>query len=95
MSDKFSAKKAVLLGLGAACIYRFAKGEGVFNKPRFYQQHKAVLGYLETYHPTAVAGSIVKNNGGWHCIVKNGTGDFVLNINKANDGTFIFSETQL
>ena len=95
MSDKFSAKKAVLLGVGAACLYKLVKGEGVFNKPRFFQQHKAVVTYLDTYHPGAVAGNIVKNDAGWHCIVKNGTTNFVLNINKTNDGTFVFSETQL
>lgn len=95
MSEKFSPKKAILFGICAAAAYKFVRGEGIFNKPRFYEQHKAVQNYLSTYHPDAEAGHIVKNDSGWHCIVTAPQKGFALNIHKAENGTYLFSETNL
>ena len=95
MSKKISAKKAALLGVCAACAYKFIKGEGIFNKPRYYAQYKAVEGYLATYHPGATFTNIVKNDSGWHCIVNATDKSFVLNIHKTDDGMYLFGETDL
>ena len=65
MSEKMSAKKAALIGAGAAVIYGFAKGKGIFNIPRFYNQHKAVENYLNTYHNGANHGDIIKTKDGF------------------------------
>lgn len=95
MNHKLTPKKAIFFGVIAAAAYKFTKGEGIFNKPRFYSQHKAVSSYLSTYHENAQAGSIIKNDAGWHCIVKTPQKDFVLNIHKTDGGMYLFSETDL
>ncbi len=92
MSDKISAKKAALLGAGAAVIYGFAKGKGIFNIPRFYSQHKAVENYLNTYHNGANHGDIIKTKNGWMCVVNIDKQQILLNIQKSEDGNYIFSE---
>ena len=92
-NDKSKTKKAVLIGLSAAVAYSFIKGNGVFNKPRFYQQHKAVQKYLSSNHESAYVGEIVKTKGGWSCIVNDMGRKFVLNMEKTSDGSYVFSET--
>lgn len=95
MDKKFSAKKAICLGILATCTYKLIRGEGIFNKPRFYEQYKACQGYLNTYHIGAEFGHIVKNDTGWHCIVNTDTKSFMLNISKTDEGVYLFSETEL
>lgn len=95
MSEKFNTKKAVLLGICAACAYKFIKGDGVFNKARFFSQTKAVENYLNTYHPGANAGKISPTESGWHCIVTTDEKSFLLNIHRTDDGVYLFSETDL
>ena len=89
------SKKAILIGLAAAAGYSFIKGKGIFNKPRFYHQHKAMEKYLETNHPNAIAGEIVKTSGGYTTIVNDGGRNFVLNITRTEDNTYIFSEEEI
>ena len=95
MSEKFSPKKALAFGICATLAYKFVKGDGIFNKPRFFEQHKAVENYLATYHPSAKTSNIVKNDSGWHCVVTTNEKSFVLNIHKTDDKTYVFSETEL
>lgn len=95
MKKDFTPKKAVLIGLGAALVYKFIKGDGIFNKPRFYSQYKAVERYLSTYHSGARAGNISTTESGWHCIVTTPEKSFLLNIHRTQDGMYLFSETDL
>lgn len=95
MGEKMTPKKAALLGAGAAVIYGFAKGKGVFNKPRFYNQHKAIKNYLGTYHNGANYGDIIKTKDGWVCVVNVNNEQILLNVQKSNDGSYIFSEEKL
>ena len=95
MSEKMTPKKAALLGAGAALIYRFAKGKGIFNKPRFYDQHKAIKNYLNTYHNGANYGDIARTKDGWVCVVNINNEQILLNVQKSEDGSYIFSEEKL
>ena len=95
MRDKSKTKKAVLFGLGAAVCYSFIKGNGVFNKPRFYKEHKAVSKYLSSNHANAYVGEIVKTKNGWSCIVNDMGKRFVLNFEKTSKGDYIFSENEI
>lgn len=95
MSDKISAKKAALLGAGAAVLYGFAKGKGIFNVPRFYNQHKAIENYLNTYHNGANHGDVLKTKDGWMCVVNIDNQQILLNLHKSDDGNYIFSEEKL
>lgn len=95
MKEKMTPKKAALLGAGAALMYGFIKGKGIFNVPRFYDQHKAVENYLRTYHNGANHGDIIKTNDGWVCIVNINEEQILLNLQKSEDGAYIFSEEKL
>lgn len=95
MSGKFSGKKAILIGALVACAYEFVKGEGIFNKPRYAPQHKAVDAYLSSYYTNSEHGKIIKNDTGWHCIVKTPQKSFLLNIHRTDDGMYLFSENDL
>lgn len=90
--EKKKTNKALLIGIAAAGAYHFIKGNGIFNKPRFYYQHKAVEKYLSSNHENANVGEIVKTKSGWSCIVNDNSYQFVLNISRTDDGTYIFSE---
>lgn len=93
--EKRKTKKALLAGIAAAGAYHFIKGNGIFNKPRFYFQHKAVKKYLSSNHANAYVGEIVKTKSGWTCVVNDNSYRFVLNISQTNDGTYIFSEEKI
>lgn len=95
MKNNLTPKKAVLFGLCAAAAYKFVRGDGIFNKPRFYSQYKAVERYLSTYHSGARAGNISTTESGWHCIVTTPEKSFLLNIHRTQDGMYLFSETDL
>lgn len=95
MSKKINTKKALLLGLAASVAYKAIKGEGIFNKPRFYRQHEAVKKYLSSNHPNAKTGDIIKTEDGWSCIVNVGNRNFLLYITQSNNKEFIFSEKTL
>ena len=90
-----NTKKAILIGIGTAAAYNFVIGKGIFNKPRFYHQHKAVKKYLSSSYPEAVTGDIFKTFDGWSCIVNDNGVSFVLNITKTFDGDYIFSRSEL
>lgn len=95
MNEKLTPKKVALLGAGAALIYGFAKGKGIFNVPRFYNQHKAIEKYLDTYYNGANHGDIIKTNDGWICIVNVNEEQILLSLQKSEDGNYIFSEKKL
>ncbi len=95
MKEKITPKKAALLGAGAALVYGIIKGKGIFNLPRFYNQHKAIEEYLETYHNGANHGDIIKTENGWVCIVNINDKQILLNLQKTKDGNYIFSEEKL
>ena len=95
MSKKFDTKKAILLGLAAGVAYKAIKGEGIFNKPRFYRQHEAAKKYLSSKYPDAKTGDIIKTEDGWSCIVYLHDKNFVLYITQSNTNEFIFSEKTL
>ncbi len=95
MKEKITPKKAALLGAGAAVVYGFIKGKGIFNLPRFYNQHKAIEEYLKTYHNGANHGDVIKTENGWVCIVNINDEQILLNLLKTEDGNYIFSEEKL
>ena len=95
MSNNSKSKKAILLGIGAAVTYSFIKGNGIFNKPRFYHQHKALKKYLSSNHPNAYTGEITKTKNGWSCIINDTGRHIAVNMEKSEDGTYIFSEQSI
>ena len=92
---KITTKKAALFGAGAALAYGFIKGKGIFNVPRFFNQHKAIKNYVETYHPNGNFGDILKTKNGWACIINSNDKQILLNLEKTEDGNYVFSETEM
>ncbi len=92
---KKHTKKALLIGMGIVTAYKFTSGDGIFNTPRFYFQHKALRKYLSSSHPGAAAGSILKTSGGWSCIIRENNNSFLISITRADDGNYIFHESKL
>lgn len=92
---KNTTKKVALLGAGAALAYGFIKGKGIFNLPRFYNQHKEIKKYVETYYPNGNFGDILKTKTGWCCIINNNNKQILLNLEKTDDGNYVFSETDM
>ena len=92
---KKDTKKAVLLCAGAMAAYSFVKGKSIFNYPRFYNQHKAIKNYLAAYHPDGVSGDIIKTKNGWASIIRSDDKQVLLNIEKTDDGSYLFTETEM
>lgn len=92
---KVTTKKAALLGAGAVLAYGLIKGKGIFNVPRFFNQHKAIKNYVQAYHPNGNFGDVLKTKNGWACIVNSNNNQILLNLEKTIDGNYIFSETEM
>ena len=59
-------KTLFLIGTAAAAgIYSAITGKGLFNKPRFKEQHERVANYVETHYPNAVYTPIEMTANGW------------------------------
>ena len=92
---KSNKKGALILGIGAALTYSFIKGNGIFNKPRFYNQHKALEKYLSSNHPDANKGDIIKTDDGYSTIINDRGVKIIVNMAKTPDGVYVFSEKPL
>lgn len=88
-------KKAIFAGIGAAAAYSFLKGEGMFNKPRFFREYKAAEKYLSSYYENAVCSEMTKTKTGLCCVVTAQNKRFILNIHKTDKGEYVFSETAM
>lgn len=82
----------VAAGLAIGGAYSFIRGNGVFNRPRFAAQHKAVRRYLDAHYPGAVYGKIKEAGKGWSCIVRADGRQFMLYITRTAGRVFIFHE---
>lgn len=66
-------KKRTLFLIGtaaAAGIYSAITGKGLFNKPRFKEQHQRVANYVETHYPNAVYTPIEMTANGWVTVIR-------------------------
>lgn len=83
---------ALAIGVTAGGVYSLIRGNGIFNKPRFAPQHKAVERYLDAHYPGAVYSSIKETGSGWSCVVRDGDRQFILYLTRAKDKVYIFHE---
>ncbi len=82
----------VAAGLVIGGVYHLIRGNGVFNKPRFAAQHKAVRRYLDAHYPRAVYGKIKETGNGWSCVARADGRQFMLYITRTPGHVFIFHE---
>lgn len=88
-------KRLFLLGAAAFGVYNLYKGNGVFNKVRFSEQHDAVAKYMQTHYPGCTYSDIVKTEDGWSCVINTYRKSTVLYMTKTPDGKFVFWETEV
>ena len=84
---------AFWLGLAATEVYRFYNGKGIFNKPRFSKQHKAIEKYIDTNYPGAHYTPISIAGNGWATIIKTQDNKSIpLYLYKIDTDNYIFKE---
>ena len=86
---------AVAAGAVAGGIYQIVRGKGIFNKPRFAEQHRAVERYLESHYPGATYSNIQESGNGWSCVVRTGTRRFILYLTRTREQVYIFHESDV
>jgi hypothetical protein len=87
-------KLLMLAAIAAAGAYGAICGKGVFNKPRFREQHDAVSRYVQNRYPDATYSPIEATENGWATIIRRiNQPQILLYVTRSNDGVYIFHET--
>ena len=95
-----SKKKGGMLPfLGAvavAGIYGFVNGKGLFNKPRFKEQHDAISRYVDSHYPGAVYSPIEATENGYMTVISRPRQPkILLYTEKTPDGVYVFNESPI
>lgn len=86
-------KSPVFWGLAAAGAYHAIKGTGIFNRPRFAQQHDAISKYVETNYPNAAYSPIIQTQNGWATVITAPGGKQIpLYVSRTSDGVYVYKE---
>ncbi len=86
----------VAAGLAVAGIYNYVKGNGVFNKRRFKNQHDAVSRYVDAHYPDSFYSPIQAVSDGWITVIT--TPDkrqISLSVTKCENNVYVFKETPI
>lgn len=84
----------IVATVAAAGAYGIIRGKGVFNKPRFKEQHDAVSRYISSHYPNAAYSPIEATENGWATIIKRiGEPQIFLYVTKTKEGVYVFNET--
>ena len=86
-----------LIGTAAAAgIYSAITGKGLFNKPRFKEQHERVANYVETHYPNAVYTPIEMTANGWVTVIRRiARPNIILYITRDGNGNYVFTESEV
>lgn len=85
----------MVAAVAAAGAYGIVRGKGVFNKPRFKEQHDAISRYISNRYPGAAYSPIETAAKGWATVIKRaGAPKILLYVTKSAEGIYIFHETQ-
>ena len=86
-------KKRTLFLIGtaaAAGIYSAITGKGLFNKPRFKEQHERVANYVETHYPIEMTAN------GWVTVIRRiARPNIILYITRDGNGNYVFTESEV
>lgn len=80
----------------AVGIYNYVKGNGVFNKSRFKNQHDAVSRYVDSHYPDSFYSPITATETGWITVIT--TQDrkrIALSLTKCENNVYVFEETPI
>ena len=97
MANKRRSNLLPLLGAAAvAGIYGYVNGKGLFNKPRFKEQHEAISRYVDSHYPGAVYSPIEATENGYMTIISRPKQQkILLYAEKTPDGVYVFNESPI
>ena len=85
----------MLTAAAVAALYGVVTGKGLFNKPRFREQHEALGRYVDNNYPGCTYSSITVHGRGWSSFVRRqGRPVCCLYFSKSPDGTYVFTESK-
>ncbi len=85
----------MLVTVAGAAAYGAVAGKGVFNRPRFKEQHKALSNYVDNNYPGCSYTPITMHGKGWASAVKrNGRVVVFVYFTKSDEGIYIFTESK-
>lgn len=91
---KISPLLTVAASLAAAGIYNYVKGNGIFNKPRFKNEHDAVSRYVNSHYPDSFYSPITTTEKGWMTVITTTENKkIVLSLTKCENNVYVFEET--
>ena len=79
-----------LLAMGA---YNYVKGNGIFNKTRFKNEHEALSRYVDAHYKKAFYSPIVAVPDGWTSVITTLDGKQIAVFISKFDNSYIFKET--
>lgn len=84
----------MVAAVAAAGAYGIIRGKGIFNKPRFREQHDAIARYVNNRYPNCTYSPIQATEKGWATVINRmGAPKVLLYVTKSSDGCYIFHET--
>ncbi len=97
MAKKKNGGILPILGAAAAAgIYGYINGKGLFNKPRFKEQHDAVSRYVDSHYPGARYSPIEATTNGYMTVIsRRGMQKILLYAEKTPDGVYVFNESPI
>ena len=93
---KISPLLTVAASLAAAGVYNYVKGNGIFNKSRFKNEHDAVSRYVDSHYPNGFYSPITVTDKSWMTVITtNENKKIVLSLTKLENNVYIFNETPI
>lgn len=87
---------AMLMSITALGVYSAVRGKGIFNKPRFREQHHVISRYVEAHYPGAVYSPIESAHKGYLTVIRRiGKPKIMLYAYKTSAGVYVFEESQV
>lgn len=86
---------ALITAAAASAIYSAVAGKGIFNKPRFKEQHEALGKYVDANYPDCIYTPITMHGRGWaSCVLRMGKTVSCIYFSKSDDGIYVFTESK-
>lgn len=86
----------LLASAAAVGVYGALTGKGMFNKPRFKEQHDAISRYVDAHYPGATYAPISATQRGYMTVIKRFMKpDIMLYAYKSTDGVYVFNESEI
>lgn len=87
-------RRTLLTTAAVAVAYSAIAGKGLFNKPRFKEQHEALAKYVDNNYPDCTYSEICMHGKGWSSIIRrHGKPVCFVYFSKSPDGVYVFTES--